>query len=196
MLEDDRLQAIYENQKGTSLELLKDKMNGKDLYYKQVAYNFLSVSQVKPDSYDIDKNAVPQTGLDEIKFQLAYYPYILLLCCGRFYFTKWLTYGDDFHLTTSDIMDFIFPFDDLSNKDKEKLKTLCEDLVQRMPSTIQFKLNAGINVGTFNTAKLWEITDQSDRIFLKYITDDVDGVFEAILNHIAVSVITNKGSNA
>lgn len=196
MLEDDRLQAIYENQRGTSLELLKDKMNGKDLYYKQVAYNFLSVSQVKPDSYDIDKNAVPQTGLDEIKFQLAYYPYILLLCCGRFYFTKWLTYGDDFHLTTSDIMDFIFPFDDLSNKDKEKLKTLCEDLVQRMPSTIQFKLNAGINVGTFNTAKLWEITDQSDRIFLKYITDDVDGVFEAILNHIAVSVITNKGSNA
>lgn len=196
MLEDDRLQAIYENQRGTSLELLRDKMNGKDLYYKKVAYNFLSISQVKPEAYNLDRQLVPQTMLGTIKIQSQFYPYILLLCCGRIYFSKWLAYGDDFHLTSNEILNFTFPFDSLTDKDKEKLKTLYDELVQRMPSTIQFKLNAGNNVGTFNTAKLWDITNQSDRIFLKYITDDVDGVFEAILNHIAVSVITNKGSNA
>lgn len=196
MLEDNRLQAIYENQRGTSLELLRDKMNGKDLYYKKVAYNFLSISQVKPEAYNLDRQLVPQTMLGTIKIQSQFYPYILLLCCGRIYFSKWLAYGDDFHLTSNEILNFTFPFDSLTDKDKEKLKTLYDELVQRMPSTIQFKLNAGNNVGTFNTAKLWDITNQSDRIFLKYITDDVDGVFEAILNHIAVSVITNKGSNA
>ena len=61
-----------------------------------------------------------------------------------------------------------------------------------MPQTIQFKLNAGVNVGTFNTSSLWEITDESDRIFYKYLSSNPKEIRELVENHIAKCVISNK----
>jgi hypothetical protein len=114
-------------------------------------------------------------------------------CVGKFYVSKWLTYGDDFHLTGKDIMDFTFPFDSLSEADKAQLNIICEKVKEELPNTTQFKLNAGKYVGTFNTKKLWNLTDQSDRIFYKYMGMDVDTIQQMVESYIAACVLTDKG---
>jgi len=61
-----------------------------------------------------------------------------------------------------------------------------------MPQTVQFKLNAGINVGTFNTSALWDITDESDMIFYKYLSANPEEIRELVESHLAKCVISNK----
>ena len=191
MLHSDGIQKIYERTEGINLSLLI-RPDGKDLYYKKVGYNFLSVSAVNPPAYDNDKKEIEQTGLDILKINKDNYEMVLLLLCGKFYLTKWLTYGDDFHLTIRDLLSFTFPFDNISKEDKQILHNCYQKLIEEMPKTIQFKLNAGINVGTFNTSALWNITDVSDTIFFKYISDNPVILRDAIESHLSKCVISNK----
>ena len=80
------------------------------------------------------------------------------------------------------------------DKNKNKIKILiCENVKEALPDTTQFKLNAGKLVGTFNTKKLWYLTDQSDRIFYKYMDMDVDTIQQMVESHIAACVLTDKG---
>ena len=90
-------------------------------------------------------------------------------------------------------MDFTFPFDSLSEADKSCLNAICEEVKKELPNTTQFKLNAGKYVGTFNTKKLWHLTDLSDRIFYKYMGLDVDTIQQMVESHIAACVLTDKG---
>ena len=192
MLHLTELQALYETKKGINIELLKDR-NGLPLFYKNVAYNSLSVSNVAPPAYDIKQKPIEQTKLSKIHISREYYNFVWLLCIGKFYVSKWLTYGDDFDLTGKDIMDFAFPFNSLSEADKFKLNEICNEVEKTLPDTTQFKLNAGKYVGTFNTKKLWYLTDQSDRIFYKYMGKDVDKIQQMVESHIAACVLTDKG---
>jgi hypothetical protein len=194
MLHLPELQKLYEAKKGKNIELLKDR-NGLPLFYKNVAYNSLSVSNVAPPAYDIKHKPIDQTKLSKIYIDREYYNYVWLLCIGKFYVSKWLTYGDDFDLTGKDIMDFTFPFDSLSEADKSMLNTICEEVKKALPNTTQFKLNAGKYVGTFNTKKLWHLTDQSDYIFFKYMDMDADSIQQMIESHLAACVLTDKGNN-
>ena len=192
MLHLSEMQTLFEAKKGKNFELLKDR-NGLPLFYKNVAYNSLSVSNVAPPAYDTKHKPIEQTKLSKILVDRTYYNYVWLLCIGKFYVSKWLTYGDDFDLTGKDILDFTFPFDSLSATDKAQLNTICEKVKQELPDTTQFKLNAGKYVGTFNTKKLWHLTDQSDRIFYKYMCMDVDTIQQMVESHIAACVLTAKG---
>ena len=194
MLHLTELQTLYEAKKGKNIKLLKDR-NGLPLFYKNVAYNSLSVSNMAPPAYDIKHNPIEQTKLSNIYISRDYYNFVWLLCIGKFYVSKWLTYGDDFDLTGKDIMDFTFPFDSLSKTDKTRLNAICEKVKEELPNTTQFKLNAGKYVGTFNTKKLWHLTDQSDRIFFKYMGMDVDAIQQMVESHIAACVLTDKGKN-
>lgn len=45
-------------------------------------------------------------------------------------------------------------------------------------------------MGTYNTAKLWHLTDQSDAIFLKYLTKEPDKVFGSIQRHVDETIKT------
>ena len=192
MLDSEFIQSIYENKRGYAIAALEDNLNGICLYYKKVGYNFLSISNIKPNAFDLEGNPTPQTKLGTLKFLPQYNKYIQLLCCGKLYISKWLTYGDDFDVTGKDITSFTFPFNEISNKDKETLDSLYEEFCKNLPSTIQYKLNAGIKVGTFNTAMLWDITDKSDMIFLSYLTDNSLLVREVIENHLAKCILSNK----
>lgn len=191
MLNSKGIQQIYENTTGLHLTQLV-RQDGKELYYKKVGYNFLSVSPVKPAAYDKNGADIEQTKLGTIRVDKDYYEAILLLLCGKFNLTKWLTYGDDFDLTVHDLMSFSFPFNDLTDSDQQVIHDCYKEFVKRMPKTLQFKLNAGINVGTFNTAQLWEITDKSDMIFYKYISEDPIELSQLVENHIAKCVISDK----
>ena len=194
MLHLAELQALYETKKGKSIELLKDR-NGLSMFFKKIAYNSLSVSNVAPPAYDLKHQSIPQSELNDIKIEKKYFPFVWLLSIGKFYISKWLTYGDDFHLTNKDIMDFSFPFDAIIEDDKKKLLKIYEEVKKELPDTTQFKLNAGKYVGTFNTKKLWHLTDQSDYIFFKYMDMDADSIQQMVESHIAACVLTDKGNN-
>ncbi|GAB6975951.1 Eco57I restriction-modification methylase domain-containing protein [Prevotella falsenii] len=192
MLDSEIIQSIYENKRGNNIATLEDSLNGNSLYYKKVGYNFLSISNIKPNAFDSEGNTTPQTKLGTLKFLPQYYNYIQLLCCGKLYISKWLTYGDDFDVTGKDITSFSFPFDEINVEDKNTLESLYEEFCRKLPSTIQYKLNAGIKVGTFNTSALWNITDKSDMIFLSYLTDSPLLAHEVIENHLAKCIISDK----
>ena len=62
----------------------------------------------------------------------------------------------------------------LSGKeDKNRQNSICEKVKKDFSDITQLKLNAGKYVGTFNTKKLRHLTDQSDRIFYKYMNMNV-----------------------
>ena len=191
MLHSDNVQTIYEREQGINLSQLV-RVDGNEMYYKKVGYNFLSVSAVMPPAYNRNNKRVEQTGIDYLKIDRDKYEYVLLLACGKFYMTKWLTYGDDFHLTVRDLLSFTYPFDRICDSDKKILHECYNHLIKQMPQTIQYKLNAGINVGTFNTSALWNITDVSDAIFFKYISDNPVLLQDAIESHISKCVISGK----
>ncbi len=191
MLNSEIIQKTYENTIGKHV-VLTQSPHGKKMYYKKVAYNFLSVSAIEPPAYDNKNKAVSQTGLGTLVIDERYHHYLLLLLCGKFYLSKWLTYGDDFHITEKDLLSFTFPFDSINDKDGLKLNDLYKQLVANMPNTVQYKLNAGINVGTFNTSALWDITDESDMIFYKYLSTNPEEIRELVESHLAKCVISNK----
>ena len=192
MLDSEFIQSIYENKRGYNIAALEDNLNGICLYYKKVGYNFLSISHIIPLSFDSKGKPIEQTELGYIKLQKEYSKFVQLLSCGKLFLSKWLTYGDDFHLTVKDITSFSFPFDEISVTDKDTLDSLYEEFCRKLPSTIQYKLNAGIKVGTFNTSTLWDITDKSDMIFLSYLTDNPLLVHEVIEDHLAKCIISDK----
>lgn len=190
MLDDTRLQAIYESNKGLALSLCQESNGGIKVTYKGVAYNFLSITEIEPPAYKNGIHFLIPNGSFYVKKE--YHKYIQLLLSGKFYLTKWLIYGDDFHLTSGDIFNFHYPFNDISNDDKQDLDRLYTEFIAKLPSTVQYKLNAGINVGTFNTAQLWDITDKSDMIFYKYISEDPIVLSQLVENHIAKCIISDK----
>ena len=193
MLDDSRLQPVYESNKGVALALCQESNGGIKVTYKGVAYNFLSITEIEPPAYKNGRPFPVSNGSFHAKEE--YHRYIQLLLAGKFYLTKWLTYGDDFHLTSGDIFDFYYPFNSISNEDKKVLDKLYAKFIAKLPDTVQYKLNAGIDVGTFNTAQLWDITDKSDMIFYKYISEDPVALSQLVENHIAKCVISDKKSD-
>lgn len=85
MLDSEFIQSIYENKRGYNIAALEDNLNGICLYYKKVGYNFLSISNIKPNAFDLEGNPTPQTKLGTLKFLPQYNKYIQLLCCGKLY---------------------------------------------------------------------------------------------------------------
>jgi len=166
------------------------------LYFKKIAYNFISVSSDEPDAHLPNKKRIENSGCDVV-FADTERNRDLLLCLfsGRLYFAKWCVWGDDFHYTKGELLDFRFPFDSLSKSDLEKLLEIAKELKKRIKGTIQYKLNAGKYVGTYNTSKLWDITDKSDAIFLKYICKDPVSVQEDLFLFVSQMAVTLKKGN-
>ena len=193
MIENEKLLSLMKNSKGQFLHQILSNDNKYLIYFKKLAYNFLSISEEEaPCTYPNGKKA-PQTtvyaiGADSIEHR----DILLLLFSGRFYFAKWCVFGDDLNYTRSELLAFKFPFDMISKHDMSELKKLVKVYKSRAKSTIQYKLNAGKYVGTYNTSKLWDITDKSDEILLKYICDDYDEVREQLMLFVSQMAVTMK----
>lgn len=194
MLNDSRLQSIFKNNKGLTISSLKDN-KGDYLYYKKIAYNWLVISNIEPPTYDENGSLITSSGVDVFCCNKKWSKLLLLLTSGKLYLAKWLVYGDDFHYTSSDLCNFIFPFEDLSDSDIDQLNSIYSEYIKQLPFTLKFKLNAGKNVGTYNTKELWNLTEKSDAIFLRYLTKNSVEVSELIENHISVSIISDRKAN-
>lgn len=190
MLNDDVLQEYFENRIGVPFI----GRSNNTLFVKKTAYNCLAITNIAAPTYDEDGSLI-ESDASLLSVSAEYFEFVQLLLCGKFMFTRWLTYGDDFHLTISDVTDFIYPFNKISCQDQEKLKQLFHLFSDRLPRTLQYKRNAGKIVGNYNVRDLWDITDESDLIFLKYLTDNPQYAFQLVENYIAASVISDKKNN-
>lgn len=161
------------------------------LFFKQSAYNWIAVSLKPAPCINGNGTRVPQTQVGEINFVSDEIKRLLLLLLnGRLFFSYWLCNGDEFHLTKTNITNFSFSFERLSKSDIKRLLELSVEFSDNLDKTIQYKLNAGKKVGTYNTSKLWTITDESDQIFLKHLCDNPIEVLDSVHKHVASTVIT------
>jgi hypothetical protein len=188
------LADLFQDMKGKSLTQFEVKGTKHILYYKQSAYNWITVSKSPAPCYGSKGKLIPQTKVGNFSLSNTdFLLYSFLLLNGKLFFSYWLTYGDEFDVTKEVLLSIKVPYESLKEEDKIVLQELGKEFSDAIKDTIQYKLNAGKKVGTFNTSKLWHITDKSDKIFLKYLTDKPVETFEAIQDHITATVITDKG---
>ena len=154
------------------------------LYFKKTAYNYISVSPNSPPCFDSRGNQVSQAVLFSLAVSKKKYRDIfLLLFGGKLFFCYWLIYGDEFHFTKNNVRNFPLKISSISNSDMSQLLSLADKFAKSLQGVLSYKQNAGIKVGSYNTSKLWHITDQSDTIFLKYMIKEPDTVFQSIEDH-------------
>ncbi len=192
MTPSEKLLAVFDRPLTEGLRILENKIGKYQLSFKQNAYNWIAVS-IDPAPCWENSKKIEQTQTQSIFFNTQEErDVILLLLGGKIFFSYWLTFGDEFHVTKNDLLSFRFPFKLLSREDKLKLLNLAKKFVDRLEETIQYKLNAGKRVGTYNTSKLWSITDSADRIFLKYIATEPQIIQNEIENHVLSTVLTEE----
>lgn len=164
--------------------------SGKEIFYQATGYNYLCVTEKPAPCYDGLRSIASASKALEVSKQ--YWKEFVLLFCGKITLLRWLTYGDDFHITLKPFLDSRISFDSMTTVDKNRINSLYAEFERRLPDTLQFKLNCGKRIGSYNISKLWDITDQSDAIFLKYLCDNPVQVHEAIESHISSCVITGR----
>jgi len=193
MFNSDTLSVFFENANGKKLAEYVVSQSNHKLYFKQSAYNWIAISSEPAPCYDKKDKQIPQSKVNDF-FLISKESAImtLLRLNGKLLFSQWLTYGDEFDVTKNDLLSAKVSFHLLSEDDRNQLLELYKQFSNEISDTVQFKLNAGKNVGTFNTSKLWHITDKSDMIFLKYLCDNPDEVFEAVENHISQTIKTKE----
>jgi hypothetical protein len=193
MFNDNTEARFFEDLEGDLVAGKLVKHSKHRLYFKQNAYNWICISPICPPSYDQDGKAIPQTKVSNFGvLNEEIQKLLLLLFGGKLFFAYWLVYGDEFDVTQDLFSSFQFPFSKLSPTDRKLLIRISREFESKLPETVQFKLNAGKKVGTYNTAKLWHLTDESDRIFLKYLTKEPEIVFESIERHVSETIKTDS----
>lgn len=193
MINSEMVQTIYE--KENSIIGFEDRRNGTCLYFNKSAYNRLSISLEAAPCFTLAGERTEHHGIASVMVKKDFAKIIMLYLDGKISYTKWLTYGDEFHVTKTNITSYPYPFEKLSKEDVNKLNEIADKFLSELPSTLQFKTNAGITSGSYNTSLLWNITDESDLIFLKYICENPILAKEEIENYIASSVLTGRDEN-
>ena len=178
-------------ERGKTLELTLQRVTNHKLYFKQTAYNWLTVCRILPPCYE-GMQQVPHSKVADLYFvdantrELA-----MLLASGKLMLVFWLVIGDDFHVTRSNLANFPVDFASLPETTKKSLLSILPDLESAMSASIQYKVNAGLRVGTYNLAKCRHVTDLSDALFASAI--GFDSVLEDIDLYYAQAIKTDFG---
>ena len=192
MVDDADLLRVLAPDKGLPIRAIVQR-HGPAIFFRKTAYNFLSVSPEEPPCLTSEGKQVESDGNGTIHFENRETADILfLLFSGKLFFSRWCVFGDDFHCTSGDFLDFRFPLEDLSGAARKRLLAIATKAKATLPSTLQFKLNCGIRVGTYNTAKLWPITDVSDRIFIEALGEDAEALQEKLNFFVSQMSITGR----
>ena len=85
---------------------------------------------------------------------------------GKLTFCFWAAVGDDFDVTASNFSDFPLDLAALPAETRQALLRTVPRLERAMSKAVQFKRNAGKNVGNYNLALCRDVTDVTDRLFL------------------------------
>jgi hypothetical protein len=187
------LADFFQTMRGKKLELYENKLSANNLFYKKSAYNWIAISDKPAPCFNSHGKKITQSEVGSFSLSSNEILKIAMLyLSGKLYLSFWFTYGDEFHVTKEDMLSINTPFDFINNNDKKTLLELANNFLKSLDDIVQYKLNAGKNVGTYNTSKLWYITDNSDKIFIKYLCNNQIEIFEAIEDHISSTVLTEK----
>jgi hypothetical protein len=148
MFNDAVLGNFFENCTGKLLGTYKVRHSAFRLFYKQSAYNWIAVSDRPAPSFGPSGRLIPQTQVKAVMLASEdVQKFAVIYLSGRVFFSRWLTYGDEFHVTLDDLMSSKIGFDSLSDSDKRILNKLSAQFIHELDDTIQYKLNAGKRVG-------------------------------------------------
>jgi hypothetical protein len=187
------LSNFFEELRCKTLSKYESKHSKHILYFKQSAYNWLAVSKTPAPCYDGNSNKIPQSQVNYVSlFEEEAVNYSLLFLNGKIAFSYWLTYGDEFHVIKDDLLSMKVPFDKLTIEDKSRLQELATEFSEGLKNAVQYKLNAGKKVGTYNTSRLWHITDKSDIIFLKYMYAKPEEIYAKIEDHVSQTILSGR----
>ena len=193
MFNDAQEAALFENMQGDIVGAKTVGNSKYKAYFKQSAYNWISVAPTVAPSY-LGRELTPQTKVGTLSFLTKETGEIItMLLNGRLFFAYWLVYGDEFDITQDLLKSFSLPFNKFTEDQIKTISKTHKKFIKELNDTLQFKLNAGKRVGTYNTAKLWHLTDVTDRIFLEHLTPDADKAQQVILNHVSSTLMTGRG---
>lgn len=177
------------------VRFLVDRNSQNKLYFKQSAYNWVSVTKKPAPCFESSGEEIDQSQVKAICFKKKeILDDLMLLYDGKLFFAYWLTFGDEFHVTKDDILSMDYPLDALTAEDKSQLSKISNEFNEDLDGVIQYKLNAGKRVGNYNMSKLWDLTTQSDMIFLNRICDRPEIYYDSIISHVRFTVISQNSS--
>lgn len=193
MFDNEIESRLFQELPGEPLAILFTKQSTKKLYFKQTAYNWISVTPNPAACYNSKGNPIPQSQVKELNILNEHIQNLLILLLnGKLFFSYWLSFGDEFHVTKEIFDSFRIPLSKFDPNDIKILEKLSSDFTNRLDEVVQYKLNANKRVGTYNTSSLWDITDKSDPIFLKNITSEYELILDSLNNHVYKTVITGN----
>ena len=186
-----RFERLFINHKSTLESAMAKSNTPHTLHFKQTAYNWLNFCRILPPCYGNQRAPVPQTKFGSLYFnnnkscQLA-----MLLANGKLMLTFWFAVGDDFDVTRSNFANFPLDLGSVPRGLMNQILELSPLLESAMQDALQFKRNAGKEVGTYNLARCREITDRSDRLFCDALAFD-EAAWEDIELHYVQTVRTD-----
>jgi len=160
------------------------------LYFKQTAYNWLNFCRDLPPCFDANDRPISHTKFGRLFFDIAQVCKLALaLANGKLMFCFWAAVGDDFDVTRSDFADFPVDFKAVPAETRRELLREIPRLERAMAKAVQFKRNAGKQVGNYNLALCRDVTDVTDRLFLEAL--DAAPLWEEIELYYAQTVRTD-----
>ena len=137
------------------------------LHFKQTAYNWLNYCRTLPPCFDRHGRPIQHTKFGLLHFDKAQTCRLAMaLANGKLMFCFWAAVGDDFDVTASNFADFPLDLTALPPETRQALLRAVPRLEKAMSKAVQFKRNAGKNVGNYNLALCRDVTDITDKLFL------------------------------
>ena len=149
---------------------LSPTRKGFPLHFKQTAYNWLTFCVEQPPVIGPDGETLPQTGYSSSRFvDKTDRDLSILLTNGLLIYTWWVAIGDDFHLTLKNFTSAPFGPKQLPKRQRARLLKTIPKLAEAMAENVEYKLNAGKNIGNYNLRKCRHITDRIDQAWLQAV---------------------------
>ena len=142
------------------------------LYFKTNGYNWISFTPEEAPCFNLEGDRITHTKnrianfATEVDRDLCF-----LMLNGKIAFLFWAAIGDDFNVT-GDVLQCV-PRDwrTACGRRLPELLDVANDLRHACENAVQYKRNAGRDVGTYNLSKCRHVTDVSDQIFCECLGD-------------------------
>ena len=183
-------ERLFDSSKVTAERAMAKSRTKHILYFKQTAYNWLNFCRDLPPCFDANDRPISHTKFGRLFFDIAQVCKLALaLANGKLMFCFWAAVGDDFDVTRSDFADFPVDFKAVPAETRRELLREIPRLERAMAKAVQFKRNAGKQVGNYNLALCRDVTDVTDRLFLEAL--DAAPLWEEIELYYAQTVRTD-----
>ena len=154
--------------------------SGPSLHFKRTAYNWLTVCTTLPPAFGKRGQPVPHTKYSPIGFpDSATRDLAMMLANSKLMFLWWITIGDDFDVTKTNVLSAPFGPSSLSPEQRSRVLDRLPALQEAMEANVDFKLNAGKQIGNYNLRRCRHITDEIDQVLLEalnleHLRDEID----------------------